>query len=256
MKHSTVVALANQKGGTGKTTTAINLAGALSDLGKHVLVVDLDPQSSMTIGLGVNATQLEQSMYDVLIQGVPVHDIILAVRDTIHLAPTNINLSVAEIQLVSEIRREDRLRGALAPIKDDYDFVLIDCPPSLGLLTVNALSAADGVIIPMSTDYYSLVGVTLLLNTIRRMKSQLNPDLEVLGVLATRFDRRTLHAQEVLDEVRQKLDGQCPVYDTVIRESVRIKEAPIAGKTITEYQANHPAAQDYVSFAKEFLAHV
>lgn len=250
-----VVALANQKGGTGKTTTAINLAGALAEMDKSILAVDLDPQSSMTVGFGAVPADIAAGMYEVLIEGRPIKDIIIPVRETIDLAPTNINLSVAEVQLVSEMRREDRLKHALAPIQEQYDYVLIDCPPSLGLLTVNALSAADGVVIPMSCDYYSLVGVTLLLNTIARMKTQLNPRLEILGVLPTRYDGRTLHAKEVLGEVRRKLASHCRVYTTVIRESVRIKEAPIAGQTITEYQTNHPAAQDYRDFAKEFVQH-
>jgi chromosome partitioning protein len=179
--------------------------------------------------------------------------VIVPLRDNVDLAPANINLSVAELQLVSEMRREDRLRQALAPVLTRYDFVFVDCPPSLGLLTLNALAAADYVLIPMSCDYYALVGVRLLLDTLQRVQERLNPDLAILGVLPTRFDVRTLHSREVLDEVRAKLDGHVKVFDTVIRETVRFKEAPIQGRTLTEYMSDHAASQDLRDLAKEFL---
>jgi chromosome partitioning protein len=252
MTHT--IAISNQKGGTSKTTTAINLGGALADLGKKILLVDADPQGSLGVGFGIDVSRLEKTIYDVMVQGVKLETILRPVRDSIDLAPANIYLSVAELQLAGEIRREDRLRNALTPVKDQYDFVLIDCPPSLGLLTINALSAADAVLIPMSCDYYSLVGVRLLLETIGRIQAQLNPQLKILGVLPTRFDRRTLHAKEVLDEAREKLAKQkIKVFDTIIRETVRLKEAPIAGKTITEYQSKHPAADDYRVLAQEVV---
>lgn len=247
------IAFANQKGGTAKTTTVANLAGALNEAGKRVLLVDIDPQASLTIGFGVDISALPATIYDVLIEDTPLRDVIVPLRDNVDLAPTNINLSVAELQLVGEMRREDRLRQALAPIQHQYDFILVDCPPSLGLLTLNALAAAGYVLIPMSCDYYALVGVRLLLDTLGRVQQRLNPDLKILGVLPTRYDVRTLHAREVLEEVRTKLDGRVKVFDTVVRETVRFKEAPIQGQTITEYVADHPAAQDFRNLTQEFL---
>ncbi len=247
------IAFANQKGGTAKTTTVANLAGVLNELGTRVLLVDIDPQASLTIGFGVNVPELGQTMYDVIAGDAALADVLRQVRENVDLAPTNINLSVAELQLVGEMRREDRLKQALAPLQGRYDFILIDCPPSLGLLTLNALSAADHVLIPMSCDYYALVGVRLLLDTLRRVQERLNPHLRILGVLPTRYDARTLHSKEVLEEVRGRLDGQVNVFDTVIRETVRFKEAPIQGQTITEYMSGHPAAQDFREFTEEFL---
>lgn len=247
------IAFANQKGGTAKTTTVANLAGVLDERGKKVLLVDIDPQASLTIGFGVNVPQLDRSVYDVITGETPLQDVVRPLRQNVDLAPTNINLSVAELQLAGEMRREDRLKRALAPLQERYDFILIDCPPSLGLLTLNALSAASHVLIPMSCDYYALVGVRLLLDTLRRVQERLNPDLQILGVLPTRYDGRTLHAQEVLREVRDKLGGQVPVFDTVIRETVRFKEAPIRAQTITEYMSDHAAAQDFRDFTEEFL---
>jgi chromosome partitioning protein len=250
---SRIVAFANQKGGTAKTTTVANLAGVLNEQGARVLLVDLDPQASLTIGFGVDVAALPQTIYDVMTGDTPLADVIVPLRDHVDLVPTNINLSVAELQLVSEMRREDRLKDALAPVGANYDYILIDCPPSLGLLTLNALAAARYALIPMSCDYYALVGVRLLLDTLRRVQDRLNPDLQILGVLPTRYDVRTLHAREVLAEVRDKLNGHVTVFDTVIRETVRFKEAPIQGQTITEYMSDHPAAADFRAFTQEFL---
>ncbi len=250
---SNIIAFANQKGGTGKTTTVINLAGALAEQGKKVLVVDIDPQGNLTIGLGIDVFSLTNTIYEVMVNGFPIEDIIKPVRDNIHVVPTNINLSVADLQLAGEIRREDRLRDALATVKDRYDFVLIDCPPSLGLLTINALSAADKVVIPMSCDYYAMVGVRLLLTTIQRIQARLNPHLKILGILATRYDSRTTHSKEVLTEAREKLGQNVKVFDALIRESVVFKEAPVTGLTITEYNSKHLGAEDYRLFAQEFI---
>jgi len=251
MSHT--IAFANQKGGTGKTTTVINLAGALAEIGKKILIVDNDPQASLSLGFGVDVPTLEKTLYDVMVSGYPIQKTIISLRDNIDLVPTNIYLSAAELQLAGEIRREDRLKNGLARIKDSYDYVFIDCPPSLGLLTINALSAADKVLIPMSCDYYALIGVKLLLDTIGRIQNQLNPELEILGVIPTRFDRRTIHSKEVLSDVRGKLGAHIRVFDSVIRESVRFKEAPVEGKTITEYSSDHPGAEDYRDLAKEFI---
>ncbi len=250
-----IIAVTNQKGGTGKTTTVVNLAGALTELGKHVLVVDIDPQASLSIGFGIDVYRLkqEETLYAVLVGDTPLQDILVSVRDHIDIAPTNIYLSAAELQLVGEMRREDRLKNSLAKVKSQYDLVLVDCPPSLGLMNINALSAASHVLIPMSCDYYAMMGVRLLLDTIKRTQTQLNPDLAILGVLPTRYDGRTVHAKEVLAETREKLGKHIKVFDTVIRETVKLKETPIRGEMITEYATNHPSAKDYRDLAREVL---
>lgn len=248
-----IIALANQKGGTGKTTTTINLAGALAEHHKKILVVDIDPQGSLGIGFGLDVSRLETNVYDVMVDGKSLTDIVKPIRDNIDLAPANIQLSRAEPRLVGAYRREDRLKNALSSVLNHYDFILIDCPPSLGMLTINALAAANQVLVPMSCDYYSLVGVTLLLETIADIQVQVNPELTILGIVATRYDGRTKHAQEVLEEVRSKLGHRYRVFETVIRETVRLKETPVAGKTITEYSSSHSAALDYRNLAQEVL---
>lgn len=249
-----IIAISNQKGGTGKTTTTVNLAGALAEMGKRILVVDADPQASLGIGFGIETSRLKNTLYNVILEEVPIKDILVSVREKIDLAPSNIYLSVAELQLAGVIRREDRLKNALFHIKERYDFVLIDSPPSLGLLTINSLSASESILVPMSCDFHSMVGVKLLLETIDRLRIQLNPEIKVLGILPTRFDLRTLHSREVLEEVRDKLGKQdIRVLNTIIRETVRFKEAPIEGKTIMEYMNDHPGAEDYRNLAKEVL---
>jgi len=253
MAQANVIAIANQKGGVGKTTTTINLAAALAEHGKRILIVDIDPQGSLGIGLGIDVSRLKRTIYDAILGNASLRDMKVAVREAIDLIPSNIYLSVAELQLAGEIRREDRLKNALQTMKNSYDFVLIDCPPSLGLLTLNALSAADRVLIPMSCDYYSLMGVRLLLETIAKIQDRLNPGLKVLGILPTRYVARTIHAREVLEEAQEKLRGHVKVFNTIIRESVRLKEAPIGGLAITEYRSDSPAAQDYRNLAKEVL---
>jgi len=248
-----IIAVANQKGGVGKTTTVINLAGALAERGKKILMVDIDPQASLGVGIGIDILKLDKTIYQVILNGEPAGNVIIPARERIDILPANIHLSVAELQLVGEVRREDRLKNALRPVQDNYDFILIDCPPSLGLLTINALSAATQTLIPLSCDYYSLVGVSLLLNSIAKMREQLNPNLAVLGILPTRYDSRTAHAKEVLASARSKLSPHYRVFETVVRETVRLKETPIVGMPITEYNSRHPAAEDYRNLAREVL---
>ncbi len=250
------IAFSNQKGGTAKTTTVINTAGALAENGYNILVVDMDPQASLTVGLGLDAETLEHTMYDVLLDNLPIQTLITSIRDNVDIAPTNITLSAAEISLNNQYRREDRLLHAIAPVKDNYDLILVDCPPSLGILTINALSAADGIVVPMSCAFYSLMGIKLLFNTLEGIKQQINPDLETLGVLPTMYDRRTKHANEVLELVRTQLDGHVHVFDTIIRMAVKMQEAPVAGQTITEYAPKHPGSQDYRDFAAELIQEV
>ncbi|MCB0094250.1 MAG: ParA family protein [Caldilineaceae bacterium] len=247
------IAVSNQKGGSGKTTTTQNLAGALAEHNKTILVVDADPQASLTVGWGIDVSALEQTMYNVVVEHEPLQNILISVRDNIDLAPANIYLSVAELKLAGEYRREDRIKSALADLEKPYDYVLIDCPPSLGLLTINAFSAADSVLIPMSCDYYAMVGVKLLLDSIIRTKNQINPKLDILGVVATRYDRRTAHSKEILEELKNKLEPDVRLFKAVIRETVRFKEAPIEGKTITEYNDAHAGAEDYRDLAREVI---
>jgi chromosome partitioning protein len=247
------VAFSNQKGGTGKTTTVINTAGALVEMGKRVLVVDIDPQASLTVGLGIDPDSLEKTMYDVLVKNYPISKLIKTAKEGIDLAPTNITLSAAEIDLNSKYRREDKLHQALQSVRKSYDLILVDCPPSLGVFTINALSAADGVVIPMSTAFYSLVGIRLLSDTLDSIKQEINQDLEVLGVLPTVYDKRTKHATEVLNLVRDQLSGRIHVFETVIRAATKVQESPVIGQTVLEYSPSHPVADDYRYFAKELL---
>jgi chromosome partitioning protein len=248
-----ILALANQKGGTGKTTSTINLGGALAEMGYKVLLVDMDPQASLSVGMGLDVFSLDKSMYNVIVAGKSLETIIVKARENIDVAPSNIYLSAGELELASSYRREDRLKNALNKVKDRYDYLLIDPPPTLGLLTINALSAAGYALIPMSCDYYSLVGVRLLVDSIGRTREQLNPDLEILGIVATRFDKRTIHSQEVLDEAKAKLGEHVRIFKTIIPETVRFKEAPVAGQTITEYSSDHAAATSYRDLAQEVV---
>lgn len=248
------IAFSNQKGGTGKTTTVINTAGALTELGKKVLVVDADPQGNATLGLGVNNHDLDATLYDVMVNGHPLVEIIKSVGEGLDLAPTNITLSLAEGDLINEYRREDRLRNAIEPVKKRYDYIFIDCPPALGMLTVNALSAADSVIIPMETSFYSLVGLTQLIETIDKITSAINPDLHIEGILPTRFVGRTNQAREVLDEVKTKLGGHIKVFDSIIRELVVFREAPVSGLPVTQYNPRHEGTNEFRAFAKELVA--
>ncbi|MHB1005870.1 MAG: ParA family protein [Chloroflexota bacterium] len=246
-----VIAIANQKGGSGKTTTVRSLASALVELDRRTLMVDMDPQGSLTEGCGVRPYDLERSIYHVLLGRAKLTDVLLEIEPGLHLAPTNIHLAAAELQLVPATRREDKLRQALKPVRDYYDYILIDCPPSFGLLTVNSLSAADSVLIPMTCDYYTMLGVRLLLETVDDIQREVNPTLALEGLLPTRYDPRTLHAREILEQTRQALGGKLRVYDHVIKESVRFKEAPIRSQSILSYAGNSDGARAYRELAKE-----
>ena len=244
-----VIAIANTKGGVGKTTTTINLGAGLAKLGKRVLLIDLDPQSALTASLGVNPAKLDRSVYNVLIgDNTDVASIIKKTESGPHLLPATIDLSAAELELVAEIGRESILRDALAPVQDKYDFVLIDCNPSLGLLTVNALTAADGVIIPLQCEYLAMRGLQLLLRSIERVRLRLNPKLKISGILPTMFNARTTHSNEVLDEVRSVFGDR--VFNVVIRDSVRFKEAPASGLSLLDYAPTHEGALAYKKLAE------
>ena len=249
-----IIAMCNQKGGVGKTTTTINLGAALAEYGRRVLLVDFDPQGALSVGLGVNPHELDRSIYTVLMQrDVSLEDVLLKTDHAgLDLVPANIDLSAAEVQLVGEVAREQILGRALAPVLDDYDIVLIDCQPSLGLLTVNALTAADGVIVPLECEFFALRGVALLIETIRKVQDRLNPRLELEGILATMYDARTLHGREVLARVVEAFgDG---VFHTVISRTVRFPETTVAGEPITTYASSSAGAAAYRQLAREILA--
>jgi chromosome partitioning protein len=246
--------MCNQKGGVGKTTTTISLGAALVEAGRKVLLVDFDPQGSMTVGLGFNAHELEQSIYHVLMdRELGIKDIIL--ETSVHgldLAPANIDLSAADMRLVTEVGREQALNRVLHPVLKDYDVILIDCQPSLGLLTVNALTASDGVIIPLECEYFALRGVALLKETIEKVRDRTNPRLEIVGLLGTMFDGRTLHDREVLQTLVEGWGDL--VFHTVIRRTIKFSDSTVAGEPITEFAPTSPGAAAYRQLAREVLA--
>jgi chromosome partitioning protein len=254
-----IMAVANQKGGVGKTTSTLNLGAALQELGKSILLVDLDPQASLTMSVGLHPENLSQTIFDVLSatineeQTPTLGDIIIATPAGIDLAPANIELSGAELDLNKATMGELVLREVLSTVQERYDFILIDCPPSLGLLTINALSAANSVLIPLQADYLALKGVNLLMKTIATIQRKINRDLAIAGVFATMVDTRTLHAREVLTSVDKVLAGHVHIFNAVIKMNVRLKEAPITGESILRYATDSNVAKAYRDLAREVL---
>ncbi|MBR0404732.1 MAG: ParA family protein [Eggerthellaceae bacterium] len=247
-----VFSIINQKGGVGKSTTAINLSAALGEQGKQVLLIDLDPQGNTTSGLGVEKNQLSRCIYNVLLDDDELEDIIIPdVCPGLDLAPSTINLAGAEVELVSEMARELRLKDAVGKMRGKYDYILVDCPPSLGLLTVNALVAADKLIIPIQTEFYALEGVTKLLESMKRVKNRLNPSLEIFGILLTMYDGRTTLSRQVAAEVRNYFGKQ--VFETIIPRTVKLSEAPSYGIPITQYDPLGKGAISYTNLAKEVI---
>lgn len=250
-----VIAIVNQKGGVGKSTTAVNLGAYLAASGKRVLLVDIDPQGNATSGVGVEKSKLEECMYNVLVEGVEARSVIKPTAvEGFYVAPATISLAGAEIELVPTISREYKLKRALTSIVDDYDYLLIDSPPSLGLLTVNGLSAADGVLVPIQCEYYALEGLSQLMNTIEMVKTHLNASLQVDGVVLTMFDSRTNLSQQVMEDVRAFFGQRVRVYKTVIPRNIRLSEAPSFGQPILLYDDRSKGAQAYRELAMEVLA--
>ena len=251
-KEPQTIAVINQKGGVGKSTTVVSLAAALGDIGKKVLIVDFDPQGNATSGFGIEKDELEHDVYDVIMNQYPLEDLILdSCEKRVFVVPSTIQLAGAEIELVSEIARESILKGEIAKVKDEFDYIFIDCPPSLGLLTLNALVAADSLLIPIQCEYYALEGVSKLLESMKMVKSRLNPDLHIFGVLMTMFDKRTTLSNQVAAEVSNYFGDV--TFKTVIPRTVKIAEAPSYGMPVTRYAPNNKGAIAYAKLAKEVI---
>ena len=248
-----VVAMCNQKGGVGKTTSTINLGASLAEYGRRVLLVDLDPQGALSAGLGVPHYELDSTVHNLLVEPrVSIDQVLLSTRvPGVDLVPSNIDLSAAEIQLVNEVGREQTLARALYPVLDRYDYVLIDCQPSLGLLTVNGLACADGVIIPTECEYFSLRGLALLTDTVEKVHDRLNPRLSISGILVTRYDTRTVNSREVMARIVERFGDL--VFDTVITRTVRFPETSVAGEPITTWAPKSAGAQSYRALAREVI---
>ncbi|MFS8652119.1 MAG: AAA family ATPase [Caldibacillus sp.] len=249
---SKIISIANQKGGVGKTTTAVNLSACLAYIGKRVLLIDIDPQGNATSGVGIEKADVEHCIYNVLIDEIDIEQVILPTQvENLEVIPATIQLAGAEVELVSLISRELRLKKSLESVKDRYDYILIDCPPSLGLLTLNSLTASDTVVIPVQCEYYALEGLSQLLNTIRLVQKHLNPDLMIEGVLLTMFDARTNLGIQVIEEVKKYFQDK--VFRTIIPRNVRLSEAPSHGQPIILYDPRSRGAEVYLELAKEVV---
>ena len=247
-----IIAIANQKGGVGKTTTAINLSSSLASIGKKVLSLDMDPQGNMTSGLGVDKDEVEKTVYDLIIGNAEVEECICKdALDNIDVLPSNINLSAAEIELIGVENKEYILKNEIDKIKDNYDFIIIDCPPALSMLTINAMTTADSVIVPIQCEYYALEGLSQLIHTIELVKERLNPNLEIEGVVFTMYDARTNLSLQVVENVKDNLEQN--IYKTIIPRNIRLAEAPSYGLPINLYDPKSTGAESYMMLAEEVI---
>jgi chromosome partitioning protein len=251
---SKIMSISNQKGGVGKTTTAINLSAFLSIDKKKVLLIDIDPQGNASSGIGIERSNIEKNIYDCLINQIPIQDVVVPSQiENLDVLPSTLQLAGAEVELVNYISRENRLKQLIRPIKEKYDYIIIDTPPSLGLLTLNALNAADSVIIPVQCEYYALEGIGQLLNTITLVKENLNPNLSIEGILLTMYDQRNNLSKEVVDEIGKHFQGS--IFQSIIPRNVRLSEAPSYGQPIAIYEAKSKGAQAYQKLAQEVISH-